>query len=85
MHRSSPLLTRRQWLQTSAAATAAFTAPGLLAQQYPARPMKVIVPFPPGGSADVLTRVLVNAMGSTVGQPYVVDNKAGGGGALGIQ
>lgn len=47
--------------------------------------MKVIVPFPPGGSADVLTRVLANAMGTELGQPFVVDNKAGGGGALGIQ
>lgn len=84
---SSTSLTRRQWLQAGTAATAALSAPCLLANtpKYPVRPMKVIVPFPAGGSADVLTRVLVNAMGTDLGQAFVVENKSGGGGALGIQ
>ncbi|MGI4778361.1 MAG: Bug family tripartite tricarboxylate transporter substrate binding protein [Janthinobacterium lividum] len=54
------------------------------AADYPARPMRVIVPFPAAGSADILTRVLANALQKPLGQTLVVDNRAGGGGSLGI-
>lgn len=82
-----PTLDRRQLLQAGAAAAATLVVPGLSAStpKYPVRPVKVIVPFPPGGSADVLTRVLANAMGATLGQTFIIENRAGGGGSLDVQ
>jgi tripartite-type tricarboxylate transporter receptor subunit TctC len=55
----------------------------VLAQSFPSRPVKVIVPFPPGGGADVVMRVLAPAMGEALGQPVVIDNRAGAGGNIG--
>jgi len=54
-----------------------------LAQPFPSRPIKVIVPFPPGGGADVVIRVLAPAVGEALGQPLVIDNRAGAGGNIG--
>jgi len=54
-----------------------------LAQTFPSHPVKVIVPFPPGGGADVVMRVLAPAMGEALGQPLVIDNRAGAGGNIG--
>ena len=54
------------------------------AADYPARAIRVIVPFPAAGSADILTRVLANALQKPLGQTLAVDNRAGGGGSLGI-
>ena len=62
------------------AAAAAFPAH---AQQYPNRPITMIVPFPPGGIADITGRPLAVAMSKQLGQPVVVENKAGAGGAVG--
>jgi tripartite-type tricarboxylate transporter receptor subunit TctC len=53
------------------------------AQPYPNRPITMIVPFPPGGIADITGRPLAAAMSKTLGQPVVVENKAGAGGAVG--
>jgi tripartite-type tricarboxylate transporter receptor subunit TctC len=53
------------------------------AQQYPNRPITMIVPFPPGGIADITGRPLAVAMAKQLGQPVVVENKAGAGGAVG--
>lgn len=53
------------------------------AQQYPNRPITMIVPFPPGGIADITGRPLAVAMSKQLGQPVVVENKAGAGGAVG--
>ena len=52
------------------------------AQTYPDRPIKMIVPFPAGGAADVLVRILTQAMSKDLGKPFVVINHTGGGGAL---
>ena len=53
------------------------------AQTYPQRPIKLIVPFPPGGPNDTIARVVGERMSGLLGQPVVIDNRAGGGGATG--
>ncbi|HUQ27303.1 MAG TPA: tripartite tricarboxylate transporter substrate binding protein [Usitatibacter sp.] len=55
------------------------------AQGFPTRPIKVIVPFAPGGNLDVTARILGEHMAKTLGQPVVVENRAGAGGALGSE
>ena len=54
-----------------------------LAQDYPARPVRIIVPFGAGGPADVTARLLGNAMQQSFGQPFVVENRTGAGGVIG--
>ena len=53
------------------------------AQTYPNRPIRMIVPFPPGGAADILARLIGNKVAEQVGQPLVVENRPGAGGTLG--
>lgn len=55
-----------------------------LAQGYPQRPIKIIVPFPPGGTSDILGRVLGERLSDAWGQPVVVENRGGGGGSIGM-
>lgn len=58
--------------------------PGLaIAQAWPSRPVHMIVPFPPGGSTDVAARVIADKLAAAIGQPVVVENRAGAGGVLG--
>jgi len=52
---------------------------------YPARPVKVIVPSPPGGGTDILARVLAQHFSKALGQPFVVENKPGAGNMIGIE
>jgi tripartite-type tricarboxylate transporter receptor subunit TctC len=59
--------------------SAAFTAH---AQSYPERPLRFVIPFPPGGGADNLARIVVTAAHEKLGQPVVVDNRAGAGGNI---
>ena len=55
------------------------------AQSYPSRPIQVIVPFAGGSASDVLTRILLEQAGKTIGQPFVVENRPGAGGNTGTQ
>ena len=54
------------------------------AQSYPAKPVRVVVPWPPAGVTDVLTRALAQAMSESTGQQFVVENRPGAGGTLGL-
>jgi len=53
------------------------------AQEWPTRPLRLVVPFPAGGSADVQSRVIADELAGVLGQPVIVDNKPGAGGNLG--
>jgi tripartite-type tricarboxylate transporter receptor subunit TctC len=54
-----------------------------LAEEFPTHPIRIVVPYPPGGAADVIARILAQHMGSTLGQPMVVENRAGAQGTVG--
>ncbi|HTP98852.1 MAG TPA: tripartite tricarboxylate transporter substrate binding protein [Casimicrobiaceae bacterium] len=61
-----------------------FAAAQALAQGYPTRPIRLVVPFAPGGAADLTARTLGDKMGQLLGQPVLVENKAGANGVVGI-
>ena len=54
-----------------------------LAQSFPARPVRIIVPFPPGGATDVMARVIAQKLSESWGQQAVVENKPGASGTIG--
>lgn len=71
-------------IQRLAPVALAFLASVAHAQAYPNRPITLIVPFTPGASADGIARIIGKELSSSLGQPVVVDNKPGSGGALGL-
>ena len=57
---------------------------GAYAQSYPSRPIRLVMPFPPGGNVDTFGRVLARQLEAQLGQPIVVDNRGGANGILGV-
>jgi tripartite-type tricarboxylate transporter receptor subunit TctC len=55
------------------------------AQQYPSKPVRVIIPYPPGSTPDIVGRTLAQKLGEGMGQPFVVENRAGAGGNIGAE
>ncbi len=76
---------RRNWIAAAAAllAVSPFWASNAVAQTWPTRPIKLVVPFPPGGLIDNMARLVAPKLALELGQPIVIDNKPGAGGNLG--
>lgn len=75
---------RRAWM-AAASLLALTSSPFAVAQEYPNKPINIIVPFPPGGSNDVLARLLGQKMSEAFGQPVVIQNKPGAAGNIGTE
>ena len=83
MRTRTPSPSRRRFVAALAAAGVAARPLLAQAQAYPARPLRIVVPFPPGGSTDLLARRIAEALGKSFGQPVVVENRPGAGGTTG--
>src|SRR5438132_3216701 len=66
-------------------ACALCAAAAALSQQYPARPIRFIVPFPPGGTLDITARIMQPKLSESLGQPIVIENRGGAGGVVGTE
>jgi tripartite-type tricarboxylate transporter receptor subunit TctC len=64
---------------------AAFVMGNAFAQNYPAKPVKLIVPFPPGGNTDIVGRLVAQKLGDSLGQQVYVENRGGAGGTIGAE
>lgn len=76
------MIHRRRFLQTSFSGAVAVAAPAF-AQGWPAHPIRLVVPFPPGSSPDYVARLIADPLGHALGQTLVIDNRPGAGGNIG--
>ena len=77
---------KKVWLKLVSAAAVGLIALSSLAQSdYPNKPIKLIVPFPPGGTSDVMGRMMAEELGKILKQPVIVDNVGGAGGVIGTE
>jgi tripartite-type tricarboxylate transporter receptor subunit TctC len=77
--------TRRACLTSCAALAALALLRPASAHTWPQRPVRIVVPFPAGGNSDGITRIVAQHLGAAFGQPFVVENRAGAGGAIGAE
>lgn len=73
----------RMLATASVAAASLVGASAATAQNFPARPITIVVPYAVGGTTDIVARLAANQVGNGLGQPFIVDNKVGGGGLIG--
>jgi len=78
-------MTRGRWCARSVAGALLFFATAVPAQEFPAKPVHIIVPFPPGGGADALARIMSPYLNRIWGQPVIVENKPGASGQIGAE
>src|SRR5579862_942575 len=78
-----PLVGLRRGIMGLLGVTLAALAAGAQAETYPNRPVRLIVPFPPGGSNDIVGRMIAAQLGERLGQQVIVDNRAGAGATIG--
>jgi tripartite-type tricarboxylate transporter receptor subunit TctC len=78
-------ISRRALINAAALAGAASLMPCVAHAAYPERPVRLIVPFVPGGAVDAVGRLLGNAMTTNLGQPVVIENRGGAGGVIGME
>jgi tripartite-type tricarboxylate transporter receptor subunit TctC len=79
-------LQRRQFLHLAAgAATLPATSRLAKAQAYPSRPVRIIVPYPPGGGTDIIARLIGQRLSERLGQQFVIENRLGAGGNIGTE
>src|SRR5215475_9636236 len=78
-------LSRRQWLGTFGVVLAALAAVPAAAQTFPTHPLRLIVPFPAGGSNDVMARLIAPHLEQSLGQPVIVDNRPAAAGQVGTE
>lgn len=76
-------LSRRSFAALAAALALAGTVPVHAQDGYPAKPIRLVVPYPPGGFTDILGRLIAEKLQGPLGQPVIVDNKGGGGSTIG--
>ena len=77
-------ITARSLIRIFIAALLGLSAGAATAQAWPARPLKWIVPFPPGGPTDTFSRAVAQKLAESLGQPVVIENRGGAGGGLGM-